>query len=132
MAKCNDEVDLAAINLFGAGTTINGDINSNGDIKISGTLTGNISTKGRVIIGETGKINGEISCKNADILGLVEGSLFVVELLSLKTSANVKGDITVGRISIEPGCKFNGSCKMTDTGFASNEYKIEKKTDAKE
>jgi cytoskeletal protein CcmA (bactofilin family) len=81
MAKSNDEVDLAAINLFGAGTTINGDINSNGDIKISGTLTGNISTKGRVIIGETGKIKGEITCKNADILGLVEGSLFVTELL---------------------------------------------------
>jgi cytoskeletal protein CcmA (bactofilin family) len=131
MAKSSDEVDLAAINLFGAGTTINGDINSNGDIKISGILTGNISTKGRVIIGETGKIKGEISCKNADILGLVEGSLFVTELLSLKASANVIGDITIGRISIEPGCKFNGSCKMTEPTFASNDNKIDKKPDVK-
>jgi cytoskeletal protein CcmA (bactofilin family) len=131
MAKSSDEVDLAAINLFGAGTTINGDINSNGDIKISGTLTGNISTKGRVIIGETGKIKGEISCKNADILGLVEGSLFVTELLSLKASANVVGDITIGRISIEPGCKFNGSCKMTEPAFATIDNKIDKKPDVK-
>jgi cytoskeletal protein CcmA (bactofilin family) len=131
MAKSNDEVDLAAINLFGAGTTINGDINSNGDIKISGILTGNISTKGRVIIGETGKIKGEISCKNADILGLVEGSLTVTELLSLKASANVMGDITIGRISIEPGCKFNGSCKMTEPAFSANDNKLDKKPDVK-
>ena len=128
MAKGNEEFDSTAINLLGAGTTINGDINSNGDIRINGVLTGNLVTKGRVIIGDTGKIKGEISCKNADILGLVEGRLTVTDLLSLKSTATVIGEITIGRIAIEPGCKFNGNCKMTEV---PGNYNADKKQDAK-
>ena len=114
------------INLLGAGTTITGDINSNGDIRINGVLTGNLSTKGRVIIGESGKIKGDINCKNADILGLIEGSLTVSDLLTLKSTASVTGEVTIGKIAIEPGCKFNGACKMTDLGYG-NEPKFDKK-----
>lgn len=130
MAKVSEEFDSAAINLLGAGTTITGDIISNGDIRINGILAGNLSTKGRVIIGETGKIKGEINCKNADILGLVEGKLTVVELLSLKSTATVTGEVTLGRISIEPGCKFNGTCVMVESGL-NGDNKFDKKTDAK-
>jgi cytoskeletal protein CcmA (bactofilin family) len=131
MAKSNEDFDSTAINLLGVGTTIIGDINSNGDIRINGTLTGNLTTKGRVIIGETGKINGEINCKNADILGLVEGKLFATESLSLKATASIVGEITIGRIAIEPGCKFNGTCKMTDNNSFNNDNKIDKKPDVK-
>lgn len=129
MGKLSEEFDSTTINLLGTGTTINGDINSNGDIRINGILTGNLTTKGRVIIGETGRVKGEINCKNAEILGIVDGKLFVSELLSLKTNANINGDITIGRIAIEPGCKFNGSCKMTDGSVAN--YKFDKKPDVK-
>jgi cytoskeletal protein CcmA (bactofilin family) len=128
MAKSNEEFDSTAINLLGAGTTINGDINSNGDIRINGILTGNITTKGKVIIGETGKIKGEITCKNADIMGLVEGKFTVLDLLSLKSSSTVIGNVAIGRIAIEPGCRFNGSCSMTEN---SNSIVTEKKPDAK-
>jgi cytoskeletal protein CcmA (bactofilin family) len=131
MAKSNEEFDSTAINLLGVGTTITGDINSNGDIRINGTLTGNLSTKGRIIIGETGKIKGEINCKNADILGQVEGKLFATESLSLKATASVIGDITIGRIAVEPGCKFNGTCKMTDNNSFNPDNKIDKKPDVK-
>jgi cytoskeletal protein CcmA (bactofilin family) len=127
MAKGSEEFDSTAINLLGAGTTIVGDINSNGDIRINGILTGNLTTKGRVIIGETGKIKGEITCKNADILGLVEGKFVVADLLSLKSTATVIGDVTIGRISIEPGCRFNGSCKMTEVSFTNGDNKSDKK-----
>jgi cytoskeletal protein CcmA (bactofilin family) len=130
MAKGTEEFDSTAINLLGAGTTITGDINSNGDIRINGVLTGNLSTKGRVIIGDTGKIKGDIICKNADILGLVEGCLTVSDLLTLKTTANVTGEVTIGKIAIEPGCKFNGSCKMTDLPNTP-ENRFDKKTDGK-
>jgi len=126
MGKNNEEFDSTAINLLGVGTNINGDINSSGDIRINGILTGNLTTKGRVIIGDTGKINGEIICKNADILGMVEGKLFATESLSLKATASITGEITIGRISIEPGCKFNGICKMTDTNSSNTENKIDK------
>lgn len=131
MAKGNEEFDSTAINLLGAGTTINGDINSNGDIRINGVLTGNLSTKGRVIIGETGKIKGEINCKSAEILGQIEGKFFSSESLSLKSSSTINGEITIGRISIEPGCKFNGICKMIDTNSISNGHKNDKKIDVK-
>jgi len=123
MAKGTEEFDSTAINLLGTGTTINGDINSNGDIRINGTLTGNLSTKGRVIIGEAGKIKGDINCRNADILGLVEGTMTVTELLSLKATAVVIGEVTIGKISVEPGCKFNGSCKMTDVNGLNSDKK---------
>lgn len=131
MAKGNEEFDSATINLIGAGTTINGDVNSNGDIRINGLLTGNLTTKGRVIIGETGKIIGEINCKSAEILGFVEGKLFASDSLSMKSTANITGEIVVGKIAIEPGCKFNGTCKMTNSVNGVVESKQEKKVDAK-
>ncbi len=114
-----EEFDSSAINLLGAGTTINGDIVSNGDIRINGILNGNLTTKGRLIVGETGKIKGEVTCKNADILGNIEGKISVSDLLSLKATSNISGEIFVGRIAIEPGCKFNGTCKMLDSNVAN-------------
>jgi Integral membrane protein CcmA involved in cell shape determination len=116
MAKYNETETISAnINLIGGGTEITGDINSNGDLRIDGILTGNITTKGKVVVGETGKIKGEISCKNADISGLVEGKITVNELLSFKSSSRVVGDISTGKFSVEPGSRFTGYCNMTDT-----------------
>lgn len=123
MAKYNEsETTSANINLIGGGTEITGDITSNGDIRIDGVLNGNISTRGKIVIGETGKIKGEISCKNADISGFVDGKLSVVELIALKSSSRVTGDITTGRFSVEPGARFTGYCNMTDSdqGISSN------------
>ncbi len=114
----NEEFDSATINLIGTGTIIQGDINCNGDIRINGTLNGNLNTKGRLIVGEAGRIKGEISCKNADILGFVEGKMTVTDLLSLKSSSTIIGEVSIGRISIEPGCKFNGTCKMNEASYS--------------
>jgi cytoskeletal protein CcmA (bactofilin family) len=111
MAKSN-EIEQNSINIIGIGTDIKGDINSNGDIRIDGSLTGNLFTRGKVVIGETGKICGEIKCKNSDIAGELEGKIFVAELLSLKATARVLGDIQASRLSIEPGCRFTGFCNM--------------------
>jgi cytoskeletal protein CcmA (bactofilin family) len=102
------------------GTEIIGDINSNGDVRLDGALKGNLKTKGKVVVGSTGKINGTITCKNSDIFGFVEGQVYVSELLSLKATANVKGDIITNKLAIEPGCKFTGTCSM-DAANNSNE-----------
>lgn len=96
MAK-NNETENNTINLIGIGTEITGDINSNGDIRIDGTLNGNLITKGKVVIGETGKVKGEISCKNSDVSGNVEGKLIVSQLLSLKVNARVNGDMQTNK-----------------------------------
>lgn len=113
MAKINEpEFNANNINLVGLGTEINGDIKSSGDLRIDGTLVGNLNVKGKVVVGETGKIKGELVCKNSDISGVVEGKITVDELLSIKSSARINGDITVGKLAIEPGCKFTGYCNM--------------------
>jgi cytoskeletal protein CcmA (bactofilin family) len=116
MAKSN-EFNGNVINLIGAGTEIKGNIKSNGDIRIDGFLNGNLNTKGKVVIGESGRIKGEIFCTSSDIEGTIEGKVNVGELLTLKSSAKVIGDIKTGRLAIEPGSAFTGSCIMTENAI---------------
>jgi len=113
MAKYNSENETNGINIIGIGTEITGDVISNGDIRVDGSLTGKLSTKGKVVIGETGKVNGQITCKNSDVEGSIEGKIKVSQLLSLKATAKILGDIVAARLAIEPGCKFTGKCEMS-------------------
>jgi cytoskeletal protein CcmA (bactofilin family) len=114
MAK-NNETEPAAINLISNGTEISGDIKSGGDIRIDGSLTGNLNTKGKVVVGVTGRVNGEVICKNSEVSGCVEGKISVSQLLILKASSRILGDIATVKLSIEPGAKFSGNCKMSDS-----------------
>ena len=111
MAK-NNPADASSINLIGQGTQIEGDINSNGDIRIDGSVIGKVNAKGKLVIGPTGTIEGEITCQNADVSGGVKGKITVAELLSLKSSAKISGDIVTNKLAIEPGADFTGSCSM--------------------
>jgi cytoskeletal protein CcmA (bactofilin family) len=113
MAKYN-ETDNTTINLISNGTDITGDIKSNGDIRIDGTLRGNLNTKGKVVIGPTGKVNGEVICKNSEVSGFIEGKIIVGQLLNLKASSKILGDIVTSKLSIEPGALFSGNCKMSE------------------
>ena len=112
MAKNNQETETNGINIIGVGTEIKGDIISNGDIRVDGSLTGKLSTRGKVVIGVTGKIKGEINCKNSDVEGYIEGKITVAQLLSLKATSQILGDIVATRLAIEPGCRFTGNCDM--------------------
>ena len=108
--------DTQSVNMLGAGTTIKGDIQSNGDFRIDGTLIGSINSKGKIVIGQTGQVEGEINCKNADISGQLKAQITVTELLTLKATAKISGEITTSKLSIEPGAKFSGTCNMSDSG----------------
>lgn len=108
----NVEVPTSSRNILGCGTVLKGDIESNGDFRIDGTLIGTIKTKGKVVIGSTGMLEGQIICQNADIEGKVKAKLEVSELLTLKAESNLEGDVSTGKLAIEPGAKFSGSCKM--------------------
>lgn len=105
-------VESSSINLIGNGTSITGDINSNGDVRIDGTLKGNLTISGKLVIGPSGSIEGNVICQNADISGEIHGKVTVTELLSLKASAKLLGDIVTGKISIEPNATFTGTCNM--------------------
>ena len=113
MAKNND-YDAKSVNTIGAGTIVKGDITSDGDFRIVGKLIGTIQSKGKVVIGKNGSVEGDVICKNADISGLVKGTMKVDELLSLTSSSSLEGQITVGRISIEAGANFSGQCNMSN------------------
>jgi cytoskeletal protein CcmA (bactofilin family) len=115
MGKFNNETDNTTINLISNGTEITGDVKSNGDIRVDGFLSGNLSTKGKVVIGPTGKVKGEVYCKNSEVSGAVEGRISVSQLLTLKSDSKVTGDIITFKLSIEPGAKFTGNCKMSES-----------------
>jgi len=112
MAK-SDEVDnTSKINMIGVGTTIEGNLTSNENIRFDGILVGNLTTKGKVFVGQTGKVSGEIRCRNCEVEGVIEGRLAVEELLSLRSVSRVYGDIKTGKLAIEPGAIFTGKCDM--------------------
>ncbi|UAM97657.1 polymer-forming cytoskeletal protein [Polaribacter litorisediminis] len=99
-------------NVIAKNTTIKGEIISDGDFRIDGVLEGELKTKGRVIIGSGGFVQGKIEATNADIEGRFSGELNVEKTLTLKAVSNISGDVIVGKLSVEPGATFNASCLM--------------------
>ncbi|MEX1189037.1 MAG: polymer-forming cytoskeletal protein [Bacteroidia bacterium] len=106
------ESGISGTNQIMSGTTLTGDVICDGNIRIDGTLKGNLSAKGKVVIGASGMVDGEINCQNADISGTVKAKVTVSELLSLKASAKLSGDISTNKLAIEPGANFTGACSM--------------------
>ncbi|MGV3596371.1 MAG: bactofilin family protein [Bacteroidota bacterium] len=111
----NADAPSASINIIGVGTDITGDVNSNGDIRIDGSIKGTILSKARVVIGASSVIKGDIEAQNADISGTVTGKITVTETLFLKGTAKVHGDVTVNKLVVESGAEFNGNCNMLST-----------------
>lgn len=100
-------------NQIGTGTKINGNIESSGDIRFDGFLVGNIKTKGKVVIGSTGEVKGEVICTSSIVEGKIEGKIIVDELLTLNSTSVITGDIVAKKLAIEPGARFTGNCNMS-------------------
>jgi len=105
----------SAVTSISEGTSLEGQIKIEGDIKIEGIVKGTVTSKGRVIISPSGKVEGDIICQNADISGHVKGKLKIADILMLKGNAVIDGDIHTGKLMIESGVKFNGNCSMGQT-----------------
>lgn len=118
--------------IIAAGTTVKGDISSTGDIRIDGTLQGNIQSTAKVVIGANGVVDGDITGQQADIMGKITGTIKVKELLQLKGGCTVTGNIHASKLQIETNANFNGQCHMTNAAAAKtpgnslNEVKSEK------
>jgi len=98
--------------LISAGTTLQGDIKSDNDLRIDGTVNGNIDCVAKIIVGPTGFVDGNIFGQQADITGKVNGNIIVKDLLQLKGQGNVQGNITAAKLQIDPTAIFNGQCNM--------------------
>jgi len=108
----NEEVNNN-LNILGSGTTIVGNIVSQGDVRVDGVLEGNLTTQSKLVIGTTGKIIGEIKCRDCEVSGSVRGKLNVENLLMLKATAVVEGEIRTSKLAIEPNALFSGTCSMS-------------------
>ena len=93
-------------------TTIEGAIKARGNLRIDGTLRGDLICEGRVVVGKSGLIEGQIKCQNAEIEGQIKANIVVSELLTLKSTAKLQGDMVTKKLAIEPGATFTGSCSM--------------------
>src|ERR1700754_4534822 len=110
----------ASASLIGAGTTMKGDITSNGDLRIDGTLVANIHCSAKVVIGANGNVQGDINGQTADIMGKVTGTIKVKDLLQLKGGSLLNGNIEAAKLQIEPTASFNGQCHMLQTASSTS------------
>ncbi|MCP2026439.1 cytoskeletal protein CcmA (bactofilin family) [Flavobacterium sp. HSC-32F16] len=110
--KKNGTELLGKTNRIVEGTSIVGDIVSKADFRLDGELIGNFTSQGKLVIGATGVIKGEIICNNADIEGEFHGKIKVLEILNIKATAKIHGEVAVGKLSIEPGAEFTATCTM--------------------
>lgn len=101
-----------AINSLVEGTRMEGHLNSKGDIRIDGSLNGTLECKGKVIIGPSGHIEGDVVCKTAVVEGKFEGKLEVEDTLQVRENANINGDIVTGKLVVQSGAIFNVTCRM--------------------
>jgi len=99
-------------NAIAPGTQITGSIVAEKDFRIDGNIDGDIVCQGKVIVGRQGCIKGKIACVNAEIVGQVEGRIQVSEILTLRATAVVQGEIKISTLIVEPNAQFNGTCEM--------------------
>ena len=102
-------------NALTAGSKIVGTITADSDYRIDGLIEGDLSCTGKVVIGEAGRVKGNIVCQNAEILGLLDGKINCHQQLSLRTSGKIHGEVQTKTLIVEPGALFNGSCAMGST-----------------
>lgn len=112
MNKAAEPVNTGKINSIMEGTSIEGEIRSDSNIRIDGRVKGTINVRGRLIVGTSGLVEGDVTCQSSDIEGTVNGKISCQDLLSLKATAKLTGDINTKKLAIEPGAVFTGNCTM--------------------
>jgi cytoskeletal protein CcmA (bactofilin family) len=118
-----------SINIIGVGTEISGDLSTKGDIRIDGKITGNVSSKAKVVIGVTGEVIGNIFSESAEISGNINGDISSSELLFLKGTANIKGNIVANKLVVENGANITGHCQ---TGVSQTKSILKPQADGRE
>lgn len=118
--KAAEEISNSS-NIIGKGTKLEGDIETFGNIRIEGKIIGNVKTKSKIALGQSSHVEGNILAQNAEVAGEVKGKLEVTDVLILKPTAVINGDIVTNKLIVETGATFNGGCKM---GSASKDIKI--------
>jgi cytoskeletal protein CcmA (bactofilin family) len=118
--------------LISPGTSLKGDVRSENDLRIDGTIHGNVYSSAKIIVGPSGFVEGNIEGAYADITGKVAGNITVKELLQLRGESYVQGNISAVKLQIDPTAVFNGKCQMgTHTGSVVTMNNEDESTTAK-
>ena len=104
--------DTNSIDRIAEGTVLEGNLKSTNGIRIDGIVKGSVTCDGKIVVGKNGVIEGEVTCQSADIEGTLKSTIIVKDILELKSTSNLQGEIITGKLSIEPGATFTGNCKM--------------------
>lgn len=94
------------------GVEIKGDIISQGSLRIDGGVDGKLNVKGDIILGEKGRIKGEIKVDNFIVAGRVEGNVLASGRFEITANGYFKGDVTCSILTIEEGGILDGSSRM--------------------
>lgn len=113
MARTEEIVN--SVSRISSGTKISGELFSTNDLRIDGCFSGKIFSRGRIVVGESAEVSGELLCSNADIWGKMKGDIYVKDTLSMKNGAKVDGNLNINKIVVELGVAFNGTCRMITT-----------------
>jgi cytoskeletal protein CcmA (bactofilin family) len=108
----DQEFNPQEINIINAGTSIVGDLNSEGDLRIDGIVKGSITVKTKLVLGPSSKVDGNVKAANCDVQGTVNGNISIEDLLTVKATAKIIGDIKSQKLVIESGAEFNGNSQM--------------------
>ena len=128
-ATTQGDQKAGSINIIGIGTEITGDLSTKGDIRIDGKITGDVKSKAKVVIGSTGEVIGNIISESAEVSGFVTGNLNTSEILFLKATANVKGNVSSNKLVVENGANLSGHCQ---TGISQTKSITKNQIDARE
>lgn len=120
----NSSMEAFSINSIGLGSSISGDIVAKSDMRIDGFLKGNIQCDARIIIGESGIVEGSITCVSAIIQGKLDGNLNVSDILEVNSTAIITGEISTGKLIVENGAVFNVRCAMSIPGAVRQKEKV--------
>lgn len=110
--SASEKIFSNSATLISSGTVLKGNVKSDNDLRIDGTIQGNVTSSSKIIVGPSGFVEGNIEGVQADITGKVKGNISVSELLQLRAEANVEGNIMAAKLQIDPSAVFNGKCQM--------------------
>lgn len=102
----------AGMTFIGAGTTITGEISVEHDLRVEGHLKGTVTAGGMLIVGPTGKIEGEVTARSVTLAGQVIGNVKGDEKVVLETKSALFGDLQTRELIINEGAVFQGNCNM--------------------
>lgn len=108
----NTQTTGIVYNSLTAGSKIIGTVIADSDFRVDGAIEGDIQCKGKIIIGEKGDIKGTILCQNAEVMGRLDGKIAVQSTLTLRSTANIHGEVKTQTLIVEPNAQFNGTCSM--------------------